>query len=553
MDASIPETRLLPDNPTERPGIVLDMSGIAPTVRVGPFGPVPYFPNGLYLEGPGASDSVIRGFVIITQSDPLGSTVCEIELFNPDTSDSSVPDLALCSRGILLFGVNRVVIAGNYINLDSDGITPAGNGVSAINLIDSSNNVIGGASADDRNVVMSSGPTAFGPIDPMITVKLHGWAAQKFAGAAKTASNNSISGNFVGVNAEGLALNARSSGIVLWSSNAVGFSTVGIPGQWGWGAQCDDQEFDPCEMSDNTIDNNVVTNGASSLENIGGSRNTTFRNNTVFNTMPFPFQFNWLEVVNLEGIQLPGPAPGKAINMVISGNRLGIDRNGNPSGLNRIGSLQVTNGDNVLIEDNIITGSGRYGIAIREISDSDSSRNVTITRNSIFGHGLENGDNVFGDPGLGIELAPAPFPGFGVTPNDFQDADTGPNDLQNFPVLNWAKEWEGNIRVHGHLNSEPNKSYQIEFFANDEVHHTGHGEGKRFLGAVSVMTNNGGEVVVDTKNLLQVAIGGGLVDVGDFVTATATLLCTPDVPDVGDCPFGSAGTSEFSAAVPVTE
>ena len=93
----------------------------------------------------------------------------------------------------------------------------------------------------------------------------------------------------------------------------------------------------------------------------------------------------------------------------------------------------------------------------------------------------------------------------------------------------------------------------IEFFANDEVHPTGHGEGKRFLGAVSVVTNNAGNVVIDTKNIVQAPIGGGLVDLGNYITATATLLCIPDVPEVGDCPFGSASTSEFSMAVPVTQ
>ena len=44
----------------------------------------------------------------------------------------------------------------------------------------------------------------------------------------------------------------------------------------------------------------------------------------------------------------------------------------------------------------------------------------TIRSNSIFGNG-----------GLGIDLGTS-----GVTPNDPDDPDSGPNDLQNFPVLN---------------------------------------------------------------------------------------------------------------------
>ena len=83
------------------------------------------------------------------------------------------------------------------------------------------------------------------------------------------------------------------------------------------------------------------------------------------------------------------------------------------------------------------------------------------------------------------------------------------------------------------------------------VNQSGHGEGKRFLGSVDVATNGDGNSVLDTQGSLGAEIGGGLVDIGDFVTATATELCTP-VPEEGECPFGTASTSEFSRAVEVT-
>ncbi len=57
---------------------------------------------------------------------------------------------------------------------------------------------------------------------------------------------------------------------------------------------------------------------------------------------------------------------------------------------------------------------------------------------------------------------------------------------------------------------------------------------------------------VDSKGAFQLEFGTDIVDVGDFVTSTATLLCTPDEPEVGDCPHGTSSTSEFSAAVEVT-
>jgi len=58
-----------------------------------------------------------------------------------------------------------------------------------------------------------------------------------------------------------------------------------------------------------------------------------------------------------------------------------------------------------------------------------SARNTTILNNRIF-------DNA----GLGIDLTPITdettnLAGDGVTPNDAGDADSGPNNLQNYPLL----------------------------------------------------------------------------------------------------------------------
>src|SRR5207253_9084199 len=83
-------------------------------------------------------------------------------------------------------------------------------------------------------------------------------------------------------------------------------------------------------------------------------------------------------------------------------------------------------------------------------------------------------DNV----GLGIDLG-----GDGITPNDPGDLDTGPNSLQNTPVLT-AVAAGSQTRVVGRLESSPLTSFIIDLYANPRAHLSGYGDGARWLGAI---------------------------------------------------------------------
>src|SRR2546425_9092 len=91
-------------------------------------------------------------------------------------------------------------------------------------------------------------------------------------------------------------------------------------------------------------------------------------------------------------------------------------------------------------------------------------------------------------PPLTADSPSAGLPGPGVTPNDPGDADTGPNMLQNFPVLERAST----TQVRGRLDSRPGGTYRIEVFANQSCDPSRYGEGERFLGAVVVTTDRRG-------------------------------------------------------------
>jgi hypothetical protein len=116
---------------------------------------------------------------------------------------------------------------------------------------------------------------------------------------------------------------------------------------------------------------------------------------------------------------------------------------------------------------------------------------------------------------------------FGLTPNDPLDVDAGANGLQNFPVLTAAQS-DGMMTttIEGSLNSAPNASYRLEFFANDLCDPSGHGQGQTFLGDATVMTDAGG-------NAAFAVVLPAPAEEGQFITATATDL--------------AGNTSEFSA------
>jgi hypothetical protein len=111
---------------------------------------------------------------------------------------------------------------------------------------------------------------------------------------------------------------------------------------------------------------------------------------------------------------------------------------------------------------------------------------------------------------LGIELTP-----YGVTANDPGDSDTGPNNLQNFPVLNSATSSGGTTTVMGTLNSAASTSFTLEFFANAACDRSGNGEGQRPLGQIVVATDASGNIGFVANLSIQ-------VPPGQLITATAT-------------------------------
>ena len=183
-------------------------------------------------------------------------------------------------------------------------------------------------------------------------------------------------------------------------------------------------------------------------------------------------------------------------------------------------------------------GNGGHGVAILSgsnnlIGGAGSAAN-TITFSTFDGVNVNSGtanrilfNRIHSNGQLGIDLAGGtedPPPTVGITLNDFKDPDTGPNGLQNYPWLNEAKaNPNGTTTITGTLNSRPERTYTIQFFAGGIGDPDGFGEGQTFVGQKKVETNKKGNAFFTFTTTLP--------DPGDPISATAT---------------GGGGTSEFA-------
>jgi CSLREA domain-containing protein len=199
----------------------------------------------------------------------------------------------------------------------------------------------------------------------------------------------------------------------------------------------------------------------------------------------------------------------------VEGNLIGTKKDGT-SALGNGSGVQIAGSANNTVSGNTIAFSEADGIAILEDSRFTNGDGNILSGNSIFSNGE-----------LGIDLA-----NNGVTANDADnpntgqvdpDSDTGPNELQNFPVLSSAKTTKKGTTIAGTLNSTPNKSFIVQFFSNA----SGGDEGQKPIGQVGVTTDASGNTSFTFKPAQKVSKGK--------ITATAI-------------DSASKNTSEFSAA-----
>jgi subtilisin-like proprotein convertase family protein len=213
-----------------------------------------------------------------------------------------------------------------------------------------------------------------------------------------------------------------------------------------------------------------------------------------------------------------------ASNNFFSGNRIGTNLAATGSIPNNAGGVFMDGTDNYMTASdcgpgNTIAFNGGAGVFV-----GTTGRRIQIDQNSIFSNG-----------GLGIDLFPV-----GVTPNDQNDADTGANDLLNYPEIIAARaSGATNLSVDVTITAPPG-FYEIYFYGSDQCDPSGFGEGRTPLGSTFISPVSS---PINFNNIIVAA-----PPPGQFLTATLVGQASPPPRPSGN-QFGLGNTSEFSPCV----
>ena len=365
-------------------------------------------------------------------------------------------------------GATNNTIAGNFVGTNAAATFAAtsflGDGTGVTLQNGASRNVVGGTSVADRNV-------------------LSGNARHGVAFYGQTSDSNRVINNIMGLSPagdrrlanfkHGIDINGGSS------QNKIGGTLAGEGNVISGNVEVGVEISHEAGTTENEVVGNLI---GTDLSGEGAPAHAS----------------NGLEGVNLEDRITNNLVAGNVIannakegirggpqvhGTVVRGNRVGISKGGAPMP-NALAGVQIqgTSTGWRIGPGNTVAHNRGGGVRVINV---ESDRN-TVTRNS-----------VFSNTGLGIDLDPLNTP----NQNDAGDADDGPNDQLNFPVISMASPQQ--------VSGTACAGCTVEVFVADSGANA-YGEGKAFLAS----TTAGGD------GRFSVALSG--VAVGSYVTATAT-------------------------------
>lgn len=455
---------------------------------------------------------VITGAVTIdgTTQSP-GSSTPPIELVGTGTG-SGIKALTIAGgnstvRGLVinrfdgtaieLTGGGSDIIEGNYLGTNAAGNAGQGNNEVGVLISSGTGHLVGGTTAAARNVLSANSGQGVLVLGPTM--------------------NNMVQGNYIGTDATGaIDLGNVSDGITMLSGAGnitncvVGGTTAGagnvISGNDGAGIQFIGVG------TNNLVQGNLIGTNASGTNSLGNASSGVAINESANSIIggTVAGAANVISGNGLEGVRINSAT---STGNQVRGNKIGTGASGvTPLPNNSSGVLILNSASN-----NSVGGAAGEG----NILAFNLVAGVTVEAGT--GNSIQS-NSIFSNVGLGIDLGT-----LGVTPNDAGDADTGANNLQNFPILTSAKGAAGgSINIQGTLNSTANATFTLHFYSNASCDASGNGEGQTFLGSATTTTAANGNATFNTTIAASASVG-------QSITATAT--------------NSQGNTSEFSACV----
>lgn len=459
-------------------------------------------------------------------------------------------------------GVNKVI--GNIIGLKGDGTTVAPNNTGIRVGATLAQFYIGGSQSTDRNII--SGNTQNGIIV-----------------GAEPASMSYVKGNYIGVDKNGAKAGNGSNGIAFNVGNVtVGGGGVGDGNVISGNVQAIASES--ASTKPRIIQGNII--------GLGPDGETSVPNGT--SAGPFIIDLRGTSPLTIGGSNL---GEGNIISgnlvtggwgsltllqtkdVTVRGNKIGLTKSGAVIGNNqKAGIATIWGGTNITIggpsasDGNVVAGSAGDGISV-DASDTVVENNevyknsgsgfsntgtgirvvggvsrISIRHNTVYENVIGIGNNaewgsatgvlirqnsVYSNSSIGIDLSTGWGTYDGPTANDPLDPDTGPNNLQNYPVITSSMtKCDGTTDTKNvpMFNSTPNTTFTIDYYANPswDPNSGKPRQGEQWVSSETVTTDASGNADLTIPSNITYP----------SVTATA--------PDGSTSEFGSINTMSFT-------
>lgn len=408
------------------------------------------------------------------------------------------------NTGVLFYGSAQTTgnfVQGNYIGIGANGSSDVGNTqVGVASMEGPVANTIGGDGAGEGNVISGNGGVGITFI-------------------SNSGGSNIIQGNYIGVGGDGsTAVPNGASGILIENgsdSNTVGGSSSGARNIISGNVEAGIFISGPTADSNTVVGNYIGTDNTGAVDVGNGLYGVVLDNspsNIVGGTTGVTVGGDCTGSCNLissngtDGIWLYGDS---ADNNVIKGNHIGT----NVAGTGDLGNVERGVNISASADANLVGGTTSSSANLIRFNDvrgvsvpNSGSINNAIIGNSLFQNAIPNID--LGDDG--------------VTANDADDADSGPNDLLNFPEWSSYTESAGNTSVEYTLDV-PAGDYRVETFSDN------------------------GKTLIDTQNITHT--GSGSESFSNTITGDGYSAVRMTVTEIdGGLSSGFGSTSEYSAA-----